>query len=147
MAALNKKNCEDNPRSNLAQNSNVLRSQEDYITQVSEKIERRFSKKMSQEFSGMKNHILSALSSLDEPLMNPLIQGHSETTPETSRNAYSTNQGTYEDDSQIDPQPEAGVFRSQTTRNSDSDIALLAFCCLNKLTQILNTKCHATANS
>ena len=50
--------------------------------------------------------------------MNPLIQGHSRTAPETSRNAYGTNQGTNEDDSQSDPHPEAGVFQSQTTRNS-----------------------------
>ena len=28
------------------------------------------------------------------------------------------NQGTNEDDSQSDPQPEAGLFRSQTTQNS-----------------------------
>ena len=39
MAALNKENCEEHPRSNLAQNSIVPRSQEDYITQVSEEIE------------------------------------------------------------------------------------------------------------
>ena len=36
--ALNKENCEEHPRSNLAQNSKVPRSQEDYITQVSEEI-------------------------------------------------------------------------------------------------------------
>ena len=39
LAALNEKNCEEHPRSNLAQNSNVPRFQEDYITQVSEEIE------------------------------------------------------------------------------------------------------------
>ena len=39
LAALNKENCEDYLRSNLAQNSNVPRSQEEYITQVSKKIE------------------------------------------------------------------------------------------------------------
>ena len=49
LAALNKENCEEHPRSNLAQNSNVPRSQEDYITQVSEEIEGRVTKKLSQE--------------------------------------------------------------------------------------------------
>ena len=39
LAALNKENCEKHPRSNLAQNSNAPRSQEEYITQVSEEIE------------------------------------------------------------------------------------------------------------
>ena len=48
VAALNKKNCEEHPRSNLAQNSNVPGSQEDYITQVSEEIEGRVTKKFSR---------------------------------------------------------------------------------------------------
>ena len=50
--------------------------------------------------------------------MNLIIQGHSETDPETSRNEYGTNQGTNEDDSQSDPHPEAGTFHNQTTQNS-----------------------------
>ena len=49
--------------------------------------------------------------------MNPLIQGKSGTTPVMSRNAFSTNQGTNEDDSQNDPHPEAGIFGNQTMRN------------------------------
>ena len=44
--------------------------------------------------------------------MNPLLQGHSGTTPETSRNVFSINQGTNEDDSQSDPHPEAGLLTS-----------------------------------
>ena len=50
--------------------------------------------------------------------MNPLIQGKSGTTPVMSRNAFSTNQGTNEDDSQSDPHPEAGIFGNQMMRNS-----------------------------
>ena len=118
LAALNKKNCEEHPRSNLAQNSNVARSQEDYITQVSEEIEGRVTKKLSKELSRTENRILSALARLDDFLMNPLIQGHSGITPEMSRNAFSTNQGTNEDDSQSDPHPEAGIFGNQMTQNS-----------------------------
>ena len=49
--------------------------------------------------------------------MNLLIQGKSGTTPVMSRNAFSTNQGTNEDDSQSDPHPEAGIFGNQTMRN------------------------------
>ena len=77
LAALNKKNCEEHPRSNLAQNSNVPRSQEDYITQVSEEIEGRVTKKLSKEFSRTENRILGALARLDDFLVNPLLQGHS----------------------------------------------------------------------
>ena len=112
LAALSKENCEEHPRSNLAQNSNVPRSQEDYITQVSEEIEGRVTKKLSQEFSRTENRILGALVRLDDFLMNPLLQDCSGTTTETSRNMFSINQGTNEDDSQSNPHPEAVLLIS-----------------------------------
>ena len=112
LAALNQENCEEYSRNNLAQNLNVPGSQEDYITQASEDIECRVAKKLSQKFSRTKNRILGALSRLDNFLMNPLIQGHSGTAPETSRNAYGTNQGTNEDDFQSDPHPKASISQS-----------------------------------
>ena len=117
LAALNKENCEEHPRSNLAQKSNVPRLQEDYITEVSEEIEARVTKKLSQDFSRTENRILGALARIDDFLMNPLIQGHSGTAPETSRNAFSTSQGTNEDDAHSDPHPEAGIFINQRTQN------------------------------
>ena len=46
LAALNKENCEEHPRSNLAQNLNVPRSEQDYITQVFKEIEGRVTKKL-----------------------------------------------------------------------------------------------------
>ena len=49
--------------------------------------------------------------------MNPLLPGHSGTTPEPSRNALNTSQGTNEDDSQDDPRNEAGLFHGQMTQN------------------------------
>ena len=94
------------------QNSNVPRSQEDYITQVSEELEGRFTKKLSQELSKTENRILGALARLDDFFMNPLLQGHSGTTPETSRNMFGINQGTNEDDSESNPHPEAGLLTS-----------------------------------
>ena len=118
LAALNKENCEEHPRSNLAQNSSAPRSQEDYITQVSEEIEGRVTKRLSKEFSRTENRILGALARLDDFLMNPLLPGYSGATPEPTRNALSNNQGTNEDDSQNDPHPEAGLFHGQTTRNT-----------------------------
>ena len=50
--------------------------------------------------------------------MNPLLQGHSGTTPEPFRNALSISQGTNKDDSQKDPHPEVGLFHGQMTQNS-----------------------------
>ena len=119
MAALNKPNRQEHPSSKLAQNFNIPRPQEGYITQVSEEIEGRVTKKLSQEFSRTENRILGALSRPGDFLMNPLIKGHSGTSPETSRNAYGTKKGLNEDDSPKDPHLEAGIFQSQTTRNFD----------------------------
>ena len=109
LAALNRENCEEHPRSNLAQNSSAPRSQEDYITQVSEEIEGRVTKRLSKEFSRTENRILGALARLDDFLMNPLLPGYSGATPEPTRRASGNNQGTNEDDSQNDPHPEADL--------------------------------------
>ena len=121
LAALNKENCEEHPRSNLAQNSIAPRSQKDYITQVFEQIEGRVTKRLSKEFSRTENRILGASARLDDFLMNPLLQGHSGTTPEPFRNVLSTSQGTNEDDSQKDTHPGVGLFHSQITLNSGSE--------------------------
>ena len=119
LAALKNENCEEHPRSSMAQNSSAPRSQVDYITQVSEEIEGRVTKRLSKEFSRTENRILGALARFDDFLMNPLLPGCSGTTPEPSRNALNTSQGTNEDDSQNDPHPEAGLFHGQMTQNSD----------------------------
>ena len=50
--------------------------------------------------------------------MNPLIQGHSGTAPQTSRNIFSIRQGTDEDDFQSDSHLEAGIFNNQMTQIS-----------------------------
>ena len=118
LAALNNEKSEKHPRSNWAQNSSVRRTQEDYITQVSEEIEGRVTKRLSKEFSRTENRILGALARLDGLLMNPLLPGRSGTTPEPTRNALNTSQGTNEDDSQNDLHPEAGLFQGQMTQNS-----------------------------
>ena len=102
----------------MAQNLNVPRSQEDYITQISEEMEGGVTKKMFQEFSRTDHRILGVLARLDDFLKSPLIQGHSGTAPETSRNVFSASQGTNEDDSQSNPDPEAGIFNNQMTQNS-----------------------------
>ena len=112
LAALNEENCEEHPKSNLASNAIVPRSQEGYKTQVSEETERGVTKKMSQEFSRTENRKLGALARLDVFLMNPLLQGHYGTPPETSRNVFSIDQGTNEDDSQNNLHPEAGLLTS-----------------------------------
>ena len=118
LAALNKENCEEHPRSNLAQNSGAFKSQEDYITQVSEEIEGKVTKRFSKEFSRTENRFLGELDATRwftyEPATTRPLRSHSGAHP----NALNTSQGTNEEDSQNDPHPKAGLFHGQMTQNS-----------------------------
>ena len=117
LAAVTRETQEENPRNGQSRNTSIPRINEEYITQVSEEIEGRVSKKLSQEFSRTESRVLGALTKLDEFLSNQQIHTHFETVPGTFRNTNVENQGTNEDDSQSDPHPEAGIFRGQTTQN------------------------------
>ena len=123
LAAVTRETQEENPRNGQSRNTPVPRIPEEYITQVSEEIEGRITKKLSQEFNRIESRILGALSKLDEFLSNQEIQTHSKTVPGTFRNTNVENQGTNEDDSQSDPHPEGGLFRSQTTQNSGPELS------------------------
>ena len=118
LAAVTRETQEENPRNGQSRNTSIPRINEEYITQVSEEIEGRITKKLSQEFNRIESRISDALSKLDEFLSNQQIQTHSKTVPGTFRNTNVENLGTNEDDSQSDPHPEAGIFRGQTTQNS-----------------------------
>ena len=85
---------------------------QDYISQVSEEIEGRLTKKLSKEFSKTESRILGlgALSKLDEFLLNPQIRTCSVAVQGTSRNANSENRETHGDRSSDDPYPEVWYF-------------------------------------
>ena len=114
----------EHPRKGQSRNTSVPRINEEYITGVSEEIEGRVTKKLSKEYSRTESRILGALSKLDEFLLNQQIRTHSGTVPQTFRNTNVDNQGTNEDDSQSDPHPEAGLFRSQTTQTLAQKLVL-----------------------
>ena len=97
-------------RSSRAQNVLDPESTEDYISQVSEEIEGRVTKKLSKEFSKTESWILGALSKLDELLVNPQVRTCSVVVPGTSRNNISENRETTGDRSSDDPSPEVGYF-------------------------------------
>ena len=122
LAAVTREIQEENPRNGQSRNTSVPRTNEENITQLSEKIESRVSKKLSQEFSRTKSGLLGALGKLDEFLLNQQIRTHSGTVPEIFQNTNVDNQKTNEDDFQIDPHPEAGLFSSQTTQNSGPEV-------------------------
>ena len=100
LAAVTRETQEENPRNGQSRNTSVPRINEEYITQLSEEIESRVSKKLSQEFSRTESRILGALSKSDVFLLNPQITTHSGTVQGTFRNTNVENQGTNEDDSQ-----------------------------------------------
>ena len=81
-----------------------------YISEVSEEIEGRVTKKLSKEFNKMGSRILGALSKLDEFLLNPQIRTCSVATHGTSRNSNSKNRETHGVRSSNDPYPEVGYF-------------------------------------
>ena len=83
---------------------------QDYISQVSEEIGGRVTKKLSQEFSKTESRILGALSKLDEFLLNPHVRTCSVAVQGTSGNANSENRQTHGDRSSNDPNPEVGYF-------------------------------------
>ena len=121
LAAVTRETQEENPRSGQSRNMSVPRINEEYIKQVSEEIEGRVTKNLSQEFSRTESRILGALSKLDEFLLNQQIRTHSETVPGTFRNTNMENQGTNEDDSQSDPHPEVAPSVCQPRHSIDSD--------------------------
>ena len=122
LAAFTRETQEENPRNGQSRNTSVPRINEEYITQLSEEIEGRVTKRLSQEYSRTKSRSSGALSKLDEFLLNQQIRTHSGTVPETFRNTNVYNQGTNEDDSKSDPHPEVGLFRSHTIQNSGQEV-------------------------
>ena len=78
-----------------------------FISQVSEEIEGRVTKRLSKEFSRTESRILGASCKLDEFFLNPRVRTCSIAVPGTSRN---NNSGDWEptgDHSLGDPCPEA----------------------------------------
>ena len=76
----------DGSRSSRAQIVLDPELSQDYISQVSEEIEGRVTKKFSKEFSKTESRILGALSKLDEFLPNPQVRNCSVAVQGTSRN-------------------------------------------------------------
>ena len=79
----------DGSRSSRAQNVLDPESAQDYISQVSEEIDGRVTKKLSKELSKTESRILGALSKLDELLLNPQVRTFSVAVPGTSTNKNS----------------------------------------------------------
>ena len=124
-AAVARETQKQHPRNGQSRNTSVPRINQEYIRQLSEEIEGKVTKKLSQEFSRTESRILGALSKIDEFLLNSQIRTHSGTFPGTFRNTNVKNQEPNEDRSQDDPHPEVGpsVCRSRPSTDLDLDEA------------------------
>ena len=113
----------ESTRSGRTQNILDPELTQDYISQVSEEIEGRVTKKLSKEFSRTEPRILGALSKLDEFLLNPQVRTCSVAVPGTSRSGNLENQGTNEDRPSGDPGPEVEFssphFGAETDPHND----------------------------
>ena len=72
-AAVSRKTPENTVNSQ-SRNTRDPRMTQGYISQVSEEIEGRVTKKLSKEFNRTESRILGALSKLDEFLLNPQVR-------------------------------------------------------------------------
>ena len=99
----------DNTRNSQSQNTLDPEMAQEYISDVSEEIEGRLTKKLPKEFSRTESRILGALSKLDELLLNRQVRICSVAVLGTSRNSDSGNLEPNGDRSPSDPCPEAMV--------------------------------------
>ena len=95
---------------------------QEYISQVSEEIERRVTKKLSKEFNRTESRILGSLSKLDDFLLNPQVRTCSVAVPGTSRNGNSENREPTGDHSLDDPCPEVRYSSHQSGNINSSEV-------------------------
>ena len=108
-------------RNNQSQNTPNAGMAEEYITQVSEKMEARITKKLFQEISRTESRILCALSKHDEFFLSLQFRTCSVAVRATSRNNNSENQEPTADPSLTDPCPEVIPSACHTSNLNDSE--------------------------
>ena len=118
----------ETPESNKgSRGRNVLDPEltQDYISQVSEEVEGRVTKKLSKEFNKTESRILGALSKLDEFLLHPQVRTCSVAARGTSVNVNSGNRETHGDHSSNDPYPEGGNFPHRSGQPNSSEVDMV----------------------
>ena len=123
LAAGAKGNQEGSPRNSHSGNSAASRINEEYISEVSDKVEDRVSNKLSQEFTRTKSPVLGTLFKHDKFLRNLQVWLQSGTVPVTFRDMNVENQQPTEDGSQKDPHSKvsASIYRSPQPMHSGSE--------------------------
>ena len=111
----------ENTRNCQSQNTFNQWMAEEYITQVSEEVEGRVTKELSQEFSRTESRILGALSKLDEFPLNPPVRTCSVALPGTSRNINSESRDPTGYRFLDNPCPKVVFSASHTSKLNDSE--------------------------
>ena len=112
----------ENTRNSQSQNTLDPEMPQEYISQVSEEIEGRVTRKLSKEFSRTESRILGALSKLDKFLLNPQVRTCSVAVPGTSRNSSSENWEPTGDRSPNDPCSEARISSHHSGNLNSSEV-------------------------
>ena len=121
LAAVSRETLEST-RNSRAQNTLDPELSQDYISQVSEEIEGRVTKKFSKGFSRAESRILGALFRLDECLLNPQVRSCSVAVPGTSRNSDSENREPIGDRSVNEPCPEVVCSSHHSGHQSSPEV-------------------------
>ena len=94
---------------------------QEYISQVSEEIEKRVIKKLSKKFCRTESRILGALPKLDEFLLSPQVRTCPVVVPGTSRNNDSVNREPTGDRPLRDPCPKVVFSNYHSSNLNDSE--------------------------
>ena len=106
---------QENARNVKSQNSFLPDITEEYITQVSQEIEKKVIEILSLEFSRMESRIFGTSSELNEYFLNPQVRTCSDTLPGSSGNNNSKNREPTGDCSSYDSHPEVKIFVRQAS--------------------------------
>ena len=133
LAAVSRETTESNRGS---RGRNVLDPEltQDYISQVSEEIEGRVTKKLFKEFNKTESRILGALSKLDEFLLNPQVRTCS-VIQGAYRSANPENREIHGDRSLNDPYPEGGCFPHHSGQLNSPEVDMVTEPYSNLVTQ------------
>ena len=112
----------ESTRNSRSQNTLDPELAQEFISQVSEEIEGRVTKKLSKEFSRTESRILGALCKFDEVLLNPQVWTCSVAVPGTSRNSDSENGAPTGHRSGNDPCPEVVYSSHHSGYQNSSEV-------------------------
>ena len=132
LAAVSRETPEGN-RGSRGQNVLDPELTQDYISQVSEEIEGRVTKKLSKEFNKTESRILGALSKLDEFLLNPQVRTCS-VIQGTSRNVNTENREIHGNRSSDDPYPDVGCFPHRSGQPDSPEADMVTESCSHMVT-------------